>query len=222
MKKVYLIILLAILSVQLCAQTNGRSKTCSKVEAFYHSPIPDSIFALMQGKSFKTDCTITRSELRYVRVLHINAKGETLNGELVCHKDIADDLVEIFRELYHARYPIERIRLIDEYNADDNRSMEANNTSCFNFRRAVGSSRLSKHATGHAVDINPLYNPYVKKSSRGKTIIQPQKGSRYADRTKSFQYKIMRYDACYKAFTKRGFRWGGAWRSLKDWQHFEK
>ncbi len=212
---------MVLLLLILCL-SDTTSNAQSKEKAFAHYPIPDSVFARMKGLSYKEECTVKRSELRYVRVLHVDAEGRTLQGEMVCHRDIADDVVAIFRELYEARYPIERMRLIDDYMADDERSMEANNTSCFNFRKAVGSHRLSRHATGHAIDINPQYNPYVKKTAAGKTICQPKSGRPYADRSKTFKYKITRGDACHKAFTKRGFRWGGAWRSLKDWQHFEK
>ncbi len=188
---------------------------------FRHVAIPDSIFERMQGRSYKKGCTIKRSDLRLALVKHVDAEGTTKEGRLVCHKDIADDVVEIFRELYEMRYPIESIRLIDDFDGDDNRSMEANNTSCFNFRAAAGSKRLSKHATGHAIDINPRYNPYMKTLKNGKTRILPSNGKDYVNRTRKFKYKITKGDACHRAFVSRGFTWGGNWRSLKDWQHFE-
>ena len=103
-------------------------------DAFYAIPIPDEIFAKMQGKSYKDDCTIPRDDLRYIHVLHKNIEGETLEGEMVCSKLIAEDLLEIFRELYEQSYPIEKMRLIDEYDANDELSMTDNNSSCFNYR----------------------------------------------------------------------------------------
>ncbi len=213
--------IIVILLLTLCGG-NTITNAQTKGKAFAHYPIPDSVFARMQGRSYRKGCTVKRSDLRLVSVLHVDAKGDTKDGLLVCHRDIADDAVAIFRELYEAKYPIESIRLIDDFDGDDNRSMEANNTSCFNFRPAVGSSRLSKHATGHAIDINPRYNPYVKTLKNDKQKILPANGKDYANRNKKFAYKIERNDACHKAFTKRGFRWGGAWKSLKDWQHFER
>lgn len=140
---------------------------------------------------------------------------------MVCNKAVSDDVVAILRALFEARYPIERMVLIDEYDADDERSMAANNSSSFNFRYISGTNRLSNHSDGMAVDINPLYNPYVRVRG-GVTTVDPEAGRPYSDRSRSFVYKIERDDVCYREFVKRGFVWGGDWTSLKDYQHFEK
>ena len=186
-------------------------------EEFAAEPVSDSVFAVMLGKSYPEGCTVRRSELRYLTVQHYNAEGELLTGHLVCNKRIADDLLYIYRKLYEARYPIERVQLIDDFGADDERSMTANNTSCFCYREVKGTAKLSKHARGLAIDINPLYNPCVK----GKSV-QPEKGRPYADRARTHIYKVERGDLLWRLFTERGFRWGGSWQTLKDWQHFEK
>lgn len=191
-------------------------------KCFCAEAIPDKVFARMRGKTFKDYCTIPRSDLRYVKVLHYNIRKQVCIGELVCHKDIANDIVEIFQKLFQAKYPIERMVLIDNYNAQDEPSMEANNTSCFNFRFVANTKVLSNHSHGKAIDINPLYNPYVKKRKDGSLKISPKGGKPYADRSKKFDYKIDKNDLCYKEFTKHGFTWGGNWKSLKDYQHFEK
>lgn len=190
--------------------------------AFSIQTINDSVYAVMQGKSFKQDGKVARASLRYLTVLHYNAEGKVERGELVCHKDIAGDLIDIFRQLYKARYPIGRMRLIDNYGADDERSMADNNTSCFCYRAVAGTQTLSNHSKGRAIDINPLYNPYVKKRKDGVTICRPKKGKKYASRSKQFAMKIDTDDLCYKLFIAHGFKWGGAWHSLKDYQHFEK
>ena len=96
-----------------------------------------------------------------MNVRYYDFEGEIQTGELICNKGIAQDLVEIFYELYLNEYQIEKIRLIDEYGGDDTASMEDNNTSCFNYRVVDGTTSLSKHALGCAIDINPFYNPYV-------------------------------------------------------------
>ena len=140
---------------------------------------------------------------------------------MVCNKSVANDLLFVFRQLYHKRYAIESMRLIDDFGADDEHSMQANNTSCFCYRKVKGQIRLSKHALGLAVDVNPLYNPCVR-TIRGRRSVQPANGLPYIDRKTPFAHKISRDDVAYKYFTQRGFRWGGAWRSLKDYQHFEK
>ena len=101
-------------------------------------------------------------------------------------------------------------------------SMAANNTSSFNYRPIDdGSGRLSLHSYGLAIDINPLYNPYVREMS-GKQVTSPEEGSRYADRSLDNEYYIKKGDIVYEAFISRGFTWGGDWKNSKDYQHFQK
>ena len=204
------------LSDNNCMPSDGGCSAGSSAGFAIHE-LSDSIFQRMQGKSYPKGCTVSRAELRYLTVLHVDAKGKVHRGELVCNRLIAKDLLDIFKQLYEAGYPIERMQLIDDYGADDERSMQANNTSCFCFRAVNGTTKLSKHAQGLAIDVNPLYNPCVKGSH-----VQPATGRAYADRSRKFGYKIERGDLLWRLFIERGFRWGGAWRSLKDYQHFEK
>ncbi len=190
--------------------------------AFVATEITDDIYGRIYGKSFKADCTTPREDLRYLKLLHYDIDGNIHLGELICHKSIATDLVEIFRELYKARYPIEKMHLIDDYNANDNASMRDNNSSAFNYRMKTAGKTLSKHAFGLAIDINPLYNPYVKTRSNGQQYIEPANAAPYADRSKHFHYKITPDDICCKLFKQHGFKWGGDWKTIKDYQHFEK
>ena len=176
----------------------------------------------MQGKSYQENAYIQRSDLRYLRLRYMDFEGQERVGEMVCNRAIADDLLDIFRQLYEARYPIERILLPDDFDADDERQMRANNTSCFCFRVIKGSTKLSAHAQGLAVDLNPLYNPCVKTRRDGTLFIQPSTAAPYVDRSRRFAHKIDRQDLAYRLFIQHGFSWGGAWRSSKDYQHFEK
>lgn len=189
---------------------------------FCSMPVPDDVFQRMQGKSYKKNKYIGRANLRYLHLLHVDKDGNTLMGEMVCNKTIANDLVEIFRELYKAHYPIERMVLIDNYNADDEKSMRANNTTCFCYRNVGGSKKLSKHSLGMAVDINPLYNPHYRKSKSGKITVSPSTACKYVNSNGKFHYKIVRGDLLYRLFIRHGFRWGGSWKHSKDYQHFEK
>ena len=125
-------------------------------EQFFISEIPDDIFEKMQGKSYKADCTLPRENLRYIHVLHVGFDNQVHEGELVVNKDIADDVLEIFKELYESGYQIEKVRLVDEYDADDEASMSDNNSSAFNFRFISHTTKISKHGMGMAVDINTL------------------------------------------------------------------
>lgn len=157
-----------------------------------------------------------------LHVRHIDGKGQTQVGVIICNKQISKDLEEIFAELYKARYPIERIRPISEYGDDDEQSMRANNTSCYCYRVVEGSTVLSNHARGLAIDINPLYNPCVRRKKDGTILIQPATGKPYVNRTKKFKYRITKDDLCYRLFIQHGFKWGGNWHTVKDYQHFEK
>lgn len=199
-----------------CVERFGIGR-CFKAE-----PISDKVFARMWKKSYKEYCTVPRTSLRYLKVLHYTLDGKIKLGEMVCNKAIAADLIDIFRELYNAKYPIERMVLVDCYDADDERSMQDNNTSCFNFRYVSGTKKLSNHSKGLAVDVNALYNPYVRARTDGTTHVEPAAGRPYADRGKAFGYKISRSDLCCKLFKQHGFKWGGDWKRTKDYQHFEK
>ena len=197
------------------------ARAAAEPPAFRSRPIDAEIFARIDGRSYKKGCKVPLSELRYLQVLHVGFDGETHVGEIICNQSIAEDLLAIFQALYAARYPIERMVLIDDYDADDTRSMEANNSSGFNYREIRNTGKLSNHSYGYAVDINPLRNPCVIVRN-GRTTVDPEAGRPYADRTQEFVGKIDHDDLCYKEFRKRGFVWGGDWNSLKDYQHFEK
>ena len=192
---------------------------------FKSEEISDEIFNRMWLKSWKENCPLDRSDLRYLKILHRNSEGLPQRGEMIVNSAIADKVTEIFQRLYEANYKIERMVLVDNFDADDEASMRANNSSSFNFRFMTGSTtKISKHGLGLAIDINTLYNPYVKQRADGTWHIEPLTGEQYAfnreDRT-DIPYKIDHNDLAYQLFTKAGFEWGGDWTSLKDYQHFE-
>lgn len=213
-------------------------------DGFFYQPLTDAVVARITGISYpvsetiapalslqatnivsdEEEIAISYEELSYMNVLYYDFNGEVQTGELICNQKIAQDLIEIFYELYQNEYQIEKIRLIDEYGGDDTASMLDNNTSCFNYRAVDGTSSLSKHAIGCAIDINPFYNPYVvfNKNGSGETYISPEGSEIYADRSQNFPYKIDENDLCYKLFKEHGFVWGGDWNSCKDYQHFQK
>lgn len=213
-------------------------------DGFFYQPLTDAVIARITGISYpvsetiapalslqatnivsdEKEIAISYEELSYMNVLYYDFNNEVQTGELICNQKIAQDLIEIFYELYQNEYQIEKIRLIDEYGGDDTASMLDNNTSCFNYRAVDGTNSLSKHAIGCAIDINPFYNPYVvfNKDGSGETYISPEGSEIYADRSQNFPYKIDENDLCYKLFKEHGFVWGGDWNSCKDYQHFQK
>lgn len=185
--------------------------------------ISDDVFSRIYGKSYKKECTLPKSSLRYLRILHRNAEGKIQLGELICNASIANDLLDIFRQLYINNYKIERVSLVDVYDADDEKSMAANNTSCFNYRQVMNSTTLSKHSRGMAIDINPLFNPCHHLRTG---LVEPANGKKYtSNRINNGKTKVTfidKNDLCYKLFIQHGFTWGGNWRTVKDYQHFEK
>lgn len=227
--------------VPLCPETE---ESVHYQDGFFYQPLTDPVIARITGISYPVSETIAPAlaqsavnlisddetpavsfdDLRYMNVLYYDFQGKIQTGELICNKGIADDLMEIFYELYLNEYQIEKIRLIEEYGGDDTASMEDNNTSCFNYRVVDGTSSLSKHALGCAIDINPFYNPYVvyNRDGTGETYISPKGSEIYADRSRNFPYKIDESDLCYQLFKEHGFTWGGSWNSSKDYQHFQK
>ena len=235
-RKIFTIAIIFVFAAVLSAYTQKpadqqsekteKTKVTETREGFSIREISDDLYDRMKGgKTYKEDCVVPREDLRYLLVLHKDKDGNTHQGEMVVHKLIAEDVLEIFEKLYDAGYPIERMVLPDNYMADDETMMRDNNSSCFNFRFISHTSKISKHGLGMAVDINTLYNPYHKtvKNEDGtqEEVIEPATGKDYLDRTKDFDYKIEKGDLCYKLFIEKGFEWGGDWSDRKDYQHFE-
>ena len=189
----------------------------NKEVIFTHSEIPYEVRLRMVGKSMpKEDSLIKFSDLSYLKLTYYGFDNKIHNGEMVVSKEVAPEAVSIFKELYEKKYPIEKVKLIDEYDGDDEASMEDNNTSAFCYRVISGTDTLSNHAKGLAIDINPKQNPHVT-----ETAVLPQGSESFANRDDIKRGMIKKYDLCYKAFTKRGWGWGGHWKN-PDYQHFEK
>ncbi len=160
---------------------------------------------------------IDYTDLRYLEVLHIGFDGEIHKGELIVHQAIAEEVLEIFKELYYISFPIEKMKAIHHYDNSDESSMEDNNTSAFNFRMITNGSIPSNHAYGLAIDINPKINPYVYAHK-----VLPSNGTEYANRNQDIPGMITADSEVCKIFKKLGWTWGGDWDQPKDYQHFEK
>ena len=187
-----------------------------------YSSVPHSVFKRMEGKSFPKDCQIKKEDLRYALIKHYGFDGQVHAGEFVADKRVASSLVFIFDKLFEQKYQIERIKLIDDFDADDNFSMRNNNSSAFCYRTIAGKDKLSKHALGLAIDINPLYNPCVTYNKDGSIKkVEPEEGRPYIGRNASDPRRITKDSEIYKLFTENGFIWGGDWNNPKDYQHFE-
>jgi D-alanyl-D-alanine carboxypeptidase-like protein len=166
--------------------------------------------------SWRRGCPVGLVELRLLRADHWGLDRRVHRGELVVHRDHARRILRVMDTLFRIRYPIQRLRLVDAYQGDDDRSMAANNTSAFNCRRVSGTSRWSEHAYGRAIDVNPLRNPYVTRGGR----VSPTAGRPYTDRSKRARGMIHGGGAVVQAFATAGWEWGGYWRGARDYQHF--
>jgi len=155
--------------------------------------------------SWRRGCPVGPVELRLLRADYWGFDGRVHRGELIVHRDHARRMLGVLKKLFQARYPIQRLRLVDAYRADDDRSMAANNTSGFNCRRVSGSSSWSEHAFGRAIDLNPLRNPYVTRGGR----VSPPAGRPYANRARRAAGMIHAGDTVVRAFAAAGWRWGG-------------
>ncbi|WP_345265450.1 CapA family protein [Nocardioides nanhaiensis] len=185
-------------------------------------PISPQLQRRMTGVSHRPAvCPVGFDDLRLVVVPHVDFEGEVRTGRVVVNADVVDDVVGIMRELYRARWPIERMVLVDVYGGDDNRSMAANNSSGYNCRPVAGSTSWSQHAYGRALDLNPVQNPYVL----GGEVLPPA-GDRFARMDRSGPRPpapgvIVPGDVVTRAFERRGWRWG-AYFGEPDYQHFDR
>jgi D-alanyl-D-alanine carboxypeptidase len=201
--------------------TSSQPKPPRKAARGRAQKIPEKIWKAMKGKSWHSQLSCPRYEdLVLLNIPYVDFDGKTQTGQLIIARDVADDILDVFAALYKQGFKIQRMSLVYKFGGNDNRSMNANNTSAFNCRATTGGRRLSEHSYGRAIDINPVQNPYV---SRRRTV--PAAGRAYdskRERSRRRQGMIRRGDPVTKAFAKIGWKWGGNWRSVKDYQHFSQ
>lgn len=180
--------------------------------------IPPDLLAKINTTTWHSGCPVPPSDLRVLTISYWNFEGKPDTGTLVVNKAVARDLRKIFSKLFHHGFMIERMEPIENYSGNDNRSMEANNTSSFNCRDITGRpGKFSNHSWGRAIDINPLTNPYVK----GPLVLPPE-GRVYLQRDRAYVGGILANSYIVRLFAKKGWTWGGSWADRQDYQHFEK
>lgn len=249
---------------EILFRTSGSQEVMGELrtpEGFYGiaTTLPKAVEEQMRlKKSWKQGCPVGLSDLGYLVLTHWGYDGQVKVGELVVHRKLVLPVIRIFADLFAARYPIEKMELIENYDASDDRSMEANNSSAFNCRDITGKPGVfSKHSYGGAIDINPLQNPYISPmndslkamdwdqvEAKGEflrrngfdtvspvlsfcterpadCLVLPPAAAVYVDRSKKVPGYLHSDSTAVKAFTDRGFDWGGNWSRLLDYQHFE-
>jgi hypothetical protein len=193
--------------------------TCAGTPPFKgtQKPLPPDVRERMDGTSWREGCPVPLEKLRLLEVMHWGFDGKPKTGRLVVAAEVAGDFLKAFKALYAAKFPIEQLRLVDDFEGRDELSMDANNTSAFNCRALTGQKVFSPHSYGLALDVNPVQNPYIK----GDTLLPPS-GAAFRNRQSKAMGLLRADDEAVKIFKKLGFVWGGDWTSLKDYQHFEK
>jgi D-alanyl-D-alanine carboxypeptidase len=185
---------------------------------FRINKLPPAWTARIAQTTWHAGCPVPISDLRALTVSYWDFQAKPQTGLLVVNKETAKNLRWIFKKLYRHGFLIQRIDPVEDYGGNDERSMEANNTSAFNCRDiTLHPGKFSNHSWGRAIDINPLTNPYVKQS-----IVLPGGGREYLDRNRTYIGGILADSYIVRLFRKKGWMWGGDWRDRQDYQHFEK
>jgi len=167
--------------------------------------------------SWHPGCPVGPAQLRRIRLRYIGFDGAAHTGRLIVNERVVPQVIDVFRQLYAARFPIRRIVPIDVYHGNDDRSAAADNTSAFNCRKAVapGATSWSMHAYGEAIDVNDVENPYLE----GARIIPPA-GKAFTNRAQVRRGMAVEGGALVRAFGRVGWGWGGRWPGSPDYQHF--
>ncbi|MEV4620632.1 M15 family metallopeptidase [Asanoa sp. NPDC049573] len=174
--------------------------------------VPASVLA---RSSWTKSCPVSAADLRYVTVGFRGFDGAAHTGELLVNKRAADGLISVFRQLFAANFPIERMHISSAAELNAPPTGDGNTTEAFACRPVRGQTSWSQHAYGLAVDVNPFQNPYKK----GKVVL-PELATAYLDRGKAWPGIVKPKGPVVRAFASIGWQWGGDYQSLKDYMHF--
>jgi len=178
---------------------------------------------MIKGNSWRKGCPVPLRDLRYLKVTYMDFNGKDKTGEIIVHKDVAHDVKEIFSELYEMKYPVRKMKLVSDYKGSDWQSIEADNTSAFNCRNATGSKKWSKHSYGKAIDLNSIENPYISRSGHISHKASKQYRKRIHKKNSAADKAVLlKNDKAVRIFKRHGWKWGGDWSGVKDYQHFSK
>jgi D-alanyl-D-alanine carboxypeptidase len=209
-------LVLALVLLAAGAGAAGAGEARAAGFTFSSSRLDAGLRARLTGTSWHRGCPVGLGRLRHLRVAHWNFRGRRRVGELVVNADAVGAMRTAFGRLYRARFPVRRMRLVDDYGGSDYASIEADNTSAFNCRPVTGGGRWSEHAYGRAIDVNPIENPYV--AADGTTA--HARSRPYLRRRPHRRGMAFRRGALVRAFAAAGWGWGGEWPRPTDFQHF--
>jgi len=178
------------------------------------SPAPQRVIG---RSSWKPGCPVATTDLAWVRLTFWGFDGQRHTGELLVHRTVADDLVQVFGVLYRQHFPLERVGIARGYDPDASSTGDGNDTGAFVCRPSTGATYFSQHAYGLALDLNSFQNPYAKGA-----VVLPELASAYLDRSRVRSGMVTADGPVVRAFARIGWEWGGAWRYSKDYMHFSK
>jgi hypothetical protein len=218
LNEILIILCLVIINNELFAQQKLNSSqkinsSITSVQSDSSEIIIDSNLSYAEAISGINIPRAILDQMELLTVQYYGFDGKLHLGQIVLNRNVVQDIKEIFEFIKETKFPVDKVTPISAYNWSDDESMKDNNTSAFNYRFISGSRVISQHAYGNAIDINPLQNPYVK---NGKYL--PDESSYNINKPGT----ITPWSGIVKEFKKRGWIWGGDWKSLKDYQHFEK
>lgn len=195
------------------------------------SEIDNSIYNRIKNKSYIENDEITLNDLIYIKFLHYDFNDNVKVGEIIVNKKIKERIINILKELFNNKYQINSFCLVDSYfDSDDEerynidlKSVKYDNSYSFFYRKIYKTDKLSNHAYGLAVDINPKENPYLpfRDGKLDYSNLTEEDIYYLENRDKNIPHVITHDDLVYKLFIKNGFTWGGDWINTKDYQHFE-
>jgi hypothetical protein len=180
--------------------------------------IPATVQMDMKKYTWHSGCPVALNELAYIQLNYWGFDNKTHQGVLIINKKLAHEVVNIFKQLYLKKFPIQSIEPMEKFQGNDKASMAANNTSAFNCRDLTNKPGVfSQHSYGRAIDINPLINPFVDGNK-----VSPTGGSKFLNRNKPYPGKIINHGFVAELFIQHGWDWGAQWYDVQDYQHFEK
>lgn len=189
------------------------------------APLPTALRREMRGTTWKPGCPVPLGDLRLLRLNHWGFDGGIERGPMVVHEDVAADVLWVFEQLFHARFPIKRVALAREFVPEEFEpriSSRRSVTASFNCRPVVTplgpGDDFSQHAFGLAVDVNPVQNPFV--TSDG--FVRNEMARPYVDRSRRLVGMIHDGDVVVRSFAAIGWEWGGHWSGGKDYMHFSR
>lgn len=196
--------------------TTPRKRPVTSRYRFAATTLTPALRTQLRRTSWHPGCPVGLDDLRYLRIAYWGFDHRPHLGEMVANASAVPALRRAFGSLFAGRFPIRRMRLVDDYRGSDYASIQADNTSAFNCRNATGSSRWSEHASGLAVDVNPIENPYV--NTDGTTAHAASNS--YLDRHRVRPGMAVPGGKLVRAFDAVGWGWGGRWPLPTDFQHF--